>query len=80
MAPPHAGAGIELEWLAPLLLRLGNLRDVSLFPIEPKSFPADPPGAKFRHPEGNTLRRPTGHLPPLNPWSPVTEMLQIYRG
>jgi aspartyl-tRNA synthetase len=65
VAPPHAGAGIGLERLVSLLLGLGNIRYASLFPRDPKGFPAGPLGAKLRHPEDNTLRRPKGRLPPL---------------
>jgi hypothetical protein len=65
VAPPHAGAGIGLERLVSLVLELGNLRFASLFPRDPKSFPASLPGVKLRHPEDNTLHRPKGRLPPL---------------
>ena len=65
VAPPHAGAGIGLERLVSLILDLGNIRYATLFPRDPKSFPADPPGAKLRHPEDNTLHRTKGRLPPL---------------
>ncbi|EXJ85959.1 aspartyl-tRNA synthetase [Capronia coronata CBS 617.96] len=64
VAPPHAGAGIGLERLVSLLLNLGNLRFATLFPRDPKSFPA-PKDSHLRHPEDNTLERPKGHLPPL---------------
>ncbi|EXJ85074.1 aspartyl-tRNA synthetase [Capronia epimyces CBS 606.96] len=64
VAPPHAGAGIGLERLVSLLLNLGNLRYATLFPRDPKSFPA-PKDTHLRHPEDNTLQRPKGHLPAL---------------
>ena len=65
VAPPHAGAGIGLERLVSLILGLGNVRYAALFSRDPKSFPTDPPGAKLRHPEDNTLHRTKGCLPPL---------------
>ncbi|KAJ9636602.1 aspartate--tRNA ligase dps1 [Knufia peltigerae] len=64
VAPPHAGAGIGLERLVSLILDLGNLRYASLFPRDPKSFPAKPQSS-LRHPEDTTLHRPKGHLQPL---------------
>ncbi|KAL2416083.1 Aspartate-tRNA ligase, cytoplasmic [Exophiala dermatitidis] len=64
VAPPHAGAGIGLERLVSLLLDLGNLRYASLFPRDPKSFPA-PKDNHLRHPDDNTMQRPQGRLPPL---------------
>lgn len=54
-APPHAGAGIGLERLLMLILKLGNIRLASLFHRDPKSFPAKPPVIKLRHPESSTL-------------------------
>lgn len=38
--PPHGGGGIGLERVVMLLLKLGNIRWASLFPRDPKSFPA----------------------------------------
>ncbi|KIX97509.1 uncharacterized protein Z520_06961 [Fonsecaea multimorphosa CBS 102226] len=64
VAPPHAGAGIGLERLVTLILDLGNLRYASLFPRDPKSFPAKKE-PNLRHPEDSTLQRPKGHLQPL---------------
>ncbi|KAK5250494.1 aspartate--tRNA ligase dps1 [Exophiala xenobiotica] len=64
VAPPHAGAGIGLERLVSLILDLGNLRYATLFPRDPKSFPAKPV-SQLRHPEDNTLNRRKGRLPPL---------------
>jgi len=43
--PPHAGGGIGLERLVMLFLKLGNLRNATLFPRDPKSFPDAPPSA-----------------------------------
>jgi ergosteryl-3beta-O-L-aspartate synthase len=65
VAPPHTGAGIRLERLVSLLLDLGNLRYATLFPRDPKSFPAGPPVVKLRHPEDSTLHRTKVHLPLL---------------
>jgi hypothetical protein len=64
VAPPHAGAGIGLERLVTLILDLGNLRFASLFPRDPKSFPASKK-PNLRHLEDSTLNRPKGHLQPL---------------
>ncbi|EAW08449.1 aspartyl-tRNA synthetase, cytoplasmic [Aspergillus clavatus NRRL 1] len=57
-APPHAGAGVGLERLLMLLLKLGNIRLASLFPRDPKSFPAKPPVLQLRHPESSTVEPP----------------------
>lgn len=37
--PPHAGGGIRLERLVMLFLKLGNVRNTSLFPRDSQSFP-----------------------------------------
>jgi aspartyl-tRNA synthetase len=57
-APPHAGAGIGLERLLMLILKLGNIRLASLFHRDPKSFPAKPPVLQLRHPESSTIEPP----------------------
>lgn len=57
-APPHAGAGIGLERLLMLILKLGNIRLASLFYRDPKSFPPKPPLQQLRHPESSTLEPP----------------------
>ncbi|RDL39783.1 Class II aaRS and biotin synthetase [Venustampulla echinocandica] len=57
-APPHAGCGIGLERLTYLFLSLGNIRLASLFPRDPKSFPAKPPILKLRHEEASTTNPP----------------------
>lgn len=54
-APPHAGAGVGLERLLMLLLKLGNIRLASLWYRDPKSFPAKPEAVQLRHPESSTL-------------------------
>ncbi|KAF8315422.1 aspartyl-tRNA synthetase, cytoplasmic [Clavulina sp. PMI_390] len=40
--PPHAGGGIGLERLVMLFLKLGNIRNSTLIPRDPRSFPVDP--------------------------------------
>ncbi|KAL4884378.1 hypothetical protein BJY04DRAFT_7512 [Aspergillus karnatakaensis] len=57
-APPHAGAGIGLERMLMLILKLGNIRLASLFHRDPKSFPAKPPVLQLRHPESSTIDPP----------------------
>lgn len=57
-APPHAGAGIGLERLLMLILKLGNIRLASLFYRDPKSFPPKPPVLQLRHPESSTIEPP----------------------
>lgn len=54
-APPHAGAGVGLERLLMLILKLGNIRLASLFHRDPKSFPPKPEVFQLRHPESSTL-------------------------
>ena len=57
-APPHAGAGVGLERIVMLILKLGNIRLTSLFHRDPKSLPAKPVGEKLRHPESSTVEPP----------------------
>lgn len=59
-APPHAGAGIGLERLLMLILKIGNIRLASLFHRDPKSFPSKPPSLQLRHPEASTVHPPWG--------------------
>lgn len=71
---PHAGCGIGLERLVFLMLNLGDIRNASLFPRDPKSLPARKEEAvRLPHPEADTLRyaydfehgRPNLELPPV---------------
>ncbi|KAL1988041.1 hypothetical protein VTN96DRAFT_1072 [Rasamsonia emersonii] len=57
-APPHAGAGVGLERLLMLILKLGNIRLASLFHRDPRSFPPKPPVFQLRHPESSTVAPP----------------------
>ena len=61
VAPPHAGAGIGLERLLTLILDLGNIRFATLFPRDPKSFPAETT-TNLRYPGDSTLARRKGYL------------------
>ena len=54
-APPHAGAGIELERIVMVLLQLGNIRFASLYRRDPKSLPAKSQASQLRYPEDSTL-------------------------
>ncbi|KAI1097301.1 aspartyl-tRNA synthetase [Jackrogersella minutella] len=57
-APPHAGCGIGLERVLFLLLNLGDVRNATLFPRDPKSLPAKNPdhSGKVPFPEADTIR------------------------
>ncbi|KAI1820398.1 aspartyl-tRNA synthetase [Xylaria intraflava] len=56
-APPHAGCGIGLERVVALLLNLGDVRNASLFPRDPKSLPTRDTGAgKLPFPEADTIK------------------------
>lgn len=56
-APPHAGCGIGLERVLFLLLNLGDVRNASMFPRDPKSLPARTVTAdKLPFPEADTLK------------------------
>jgi nondiscriminating aspartyl-tRNA synthetase len=57
-APPHGGGGIGLERLLMLFLQLGDIRNSTLFPRDPKSFPARAPVKMLRHPEASTMHPP----------------------
>lgn len=54
---PHAGCGIGLERLVFLLLNLGDIRNASLFPRDPKSLPEQKENiVQLPHPEADTIR------------------------
>ncbi|KAI1658355.1 aspartyl-tRNA synthetase [Daldinia decipiens] len=57
-APPHAGCGIGLERVLFLLLNLGDVRNATLFPRDPKSLPAKrhDQNGKVPFPEADTIR------------------------
>ncbi|KAI0172168.1 aspartyl-tRNA synthetase [Hypoxylon sp. FL1284] len=57
-APPHAGCGIGLERVLFLLLNLGDVRNATLFPRDPKSLPAKrlSQHGKVPFPEADTIR------------------------
>ncbi|CAJ2513222.1 Uu.00g013410.m01.CDS01 [Anthostomella pinea] len=57
-APPHAGCGIGLERVLFLLLNLGDVRNASMFPRDPKSLPARAPtdDLTIPFPEADTIR------------------------
>ncbi|KAI8965564.1 aspartyl-tRNA synthetase [Daldinia sp. FL1419] len=57
-APPHAGCGIGLERIIFLLLNLGDVRNATLFPRDPKSLPAKKHdhNGKVPFPEADTIR------------------------
>ncbi|RYP46661.1 hypothetical protein DL768_007174 [Monosporascus sp. mg162] len=57
-APPHAGCGIGLERIIFLLLNLGDVRNATLFPRDPKSLPEKNANRDFQlpFPEADTIR------------------------
>lgn len=57
-APPHGGGGIGMERILMLLLKLGDIRNASLFPRDPRSLPYHPPVKQLRHPEASTTHPP----------------------
>lgn len=57
-APPHGGGGIGMERILMLLLKLGDIRNATLFPRDPKSLPYKPPVKQLRHPEASTMNPP----------------------
>ncbi|KAF2109468.1 aspartyl-tRNA synthetase-like protein [Lophiotrema nucula] len=57
-APPHGGGGIGLERILMLLLNLGNIRNASMFPRDPKSLPERAIIKQLRHPEASTMHPP----------------------
>lgn len=57
-APPHAGAGVGLERLLMLLLQLGDIRNATMYPRDPRSLPARQVVRELRHPEASTLHPP----------------------
>lgn len=57
-APPHGGGGIGMERILMLLLKLGDIRNATMFPRDPRSLPYTPPTKQLRHPESSTLHPP----------------------
>ncbi|SMQ46332.1 unnamed protein product [Zymoseptoria tritici ST99CH_3D7] len=57
-APPHGGGGIGMERILMLLLKLGDIRNATLFARDPRSLPYKPPMKQLRHPEASTLHPP----------------------
>lgn len=56
-APPHAGCGIGLERVLFLLLNLGDVRNASLFPRDPKSLPERKASEdKLPFPDADTIK------------------------
>ena len=54
---PHAGCGIGLERILFLLLNLGDIRNASLFPRDPKSLPEQKEAElSLPHPDADTIR------------------------
>ncbi|KAK3361480.1 hypothetical protein B0T24DRAFT_109453 [Lasiosphaeria ovina] len=54
---PHAGCGIGLERMVFLMLNLGDIRNASLFPRDPKSLPETKDDeVKLPHPDADTIR------------------------
>ncbi|CAP67013.1 uncharacterized protein PODANS_4_5110 [Podospora anserina S mat+] len=54
---PHAGCGIGLERIIFLMLSLGDIRNASLFPRDPKSLPEQKAEVvRLPHPEADTIR------------------------
>ncbi len=54
----HGGGGLGLERVVMLLLNLGDVRNASLFPRDPKSLQEVPIGDLLRHPEASSLEPP----------------------
>ncbi|OJD17491.1 aspartate-tRNA(Asn) ligase [Emergomyces pasteurianus Ep9510] len=87
-APPHAGAGIGLERLVMLILKLGNIRLASLFHRDPKSFQdmADK-SLILPYPESSTLeppwtkgqaQQPQGGIDKNRKFQPLDELIANY--
>lgn len=55
-ALPHAGCGIGLERIVFLLLNLGDIRNASLFPRDPKSLQEKHRTPGLPYPEADTMR------------------------
>lgn len=57
-APPHGGGGIGLERILMLMLKLGDIRNATLFARDPRSLPYKPPVKQLRHPGASTMHPP----------------------
>ena len=76
-APPHAGAGVGLERILFLVLNLGDIRNASLFPRDPKSLPTVHKEETLPHPDADTLRTTVDpKAPPPHP--PLEKMIANY--
>ncbi|KAJ5542400.1 Nucleic acid-binding OB-fold [Penicillium sp. DV-2018c] len=73
-APPHAGAGVGLERMVMLILKLGNIRLTSMFHRDPKSLPAKPIAERLRHPESSTTEPAWHHDHKPRPATDVSEL------
>ncbi|KAJ5143742.1 Nucleic acid-binding OB-fold [Penicillium bovifimosum] len=73
-APPHAGAGVGLERMVMLVLKLGNIRLTSMFHRDPKSLPAKPIAERLRHPESSTTEPSWWHDHKARPATDVGEL------
>ncbi|KAI0132010.1 hypothetical protein BJ170DRAFT_665262 [Xylariales sp. AK1849] len=62
--PPHGGAGLGLERIVMLLLKLGDVRNATLFHRDPRSLPERAPS--LPHPEADTTKHwKFAEAPPL---------------
>jgi nondiscriminating aspartyl-tRNA synthetase len=80
-APPHGGGGIGLERLLMLFLQLGDIRNSTLFPRDPKSFPARAPVKLLRHPEASTMHPPwegKDRVTAAEDYQPLEKMIANY--
>ena len=76
-APPHAGCGVGLERIVMLLLSLGDIRNASLFPRDPKSLPVTHHTETLPHPEADTLQKSVSPTEPP-PLPPLEKLIANY--
>ncbi|KKY17766.1 putative aspartyl-trna synthetase [Phaeomoniella chlamydospora] len=76
-APPHAGAGVGLERIVMLMLNLGDVRNASLFPRDPKSLPVAHKSHNLPHPEADTLLKAISDNEPP-PQKPLEMLIANY--
>lgn len=84
--PPHAGAGIGMERLLMLILKISNIRFATMFHRDPRSFPLQSQPIALRHPDSSTLnppwqseaRLPKGEIDEERKMQPLEELIANY--
>ncbi|KXJ96131.1 hypothetical protein Micbo1qcDRAFT_158334 [Microdochium bolleyi] len=79
-APPHAGCGVGLERFLFLMLNLGDIRNASLYPRDPKSLQPRKTHVEeeLPHPEADTIKYAFEGLQNRLPLPPLEDLIANY--